>query len=378
MWTPNSWYRDAREEAEENPHFVRDHSNLILKTVVTGMPELSRDQVVQRLIAFNRERLDAVPDLKRCPELRGMRELIEASWRGTRDGAHLDDAQIAAWAGAMPYYHRFVANRTRANHRANCSYIYFAKSEAGPLLANNLDSTPEETFTAPKWPALNEHLLIGCVSSGVFGDEMSPELFPAPVWKLVARYCRNADEAAEMLERYNLFWGPCNAIVVDRDHRIAMIEKTACRIGIRKGVGFGFITAMTQLHPDMQKYVRERRAQSIVDRKLPTPCVDSVYWEMQDNRAKLMNELLEDAKKNPSVETLRRFIQFRDPNRGNVAGNGEIMFDGKTPLEHTLKTTIWKLRDGAALWWARDKDRGTPSWENRMPDVQFNGVWKWE
>jgi hypothetical protein len=321
-----------------------------------------------------------VPDLKTYPELRGMRDLIEASWRGTRDGANLDEAHAAAYFGALPYYHRYIASKpgNNAKDRAHCSYVYFPTSEVGPILANNLDSGPEETFIAPHWPAISEHLICGSVSSGVYGDETSPEIFPAPVNKIVARYCRNTSEAVEMFTRYKLFWGPCNTIVIDRDHDIAMIEKTSCRIGVRRSNdGFGFVTAMTQQHPEMREYVRGRRAQSVVDRNLPTPCADTIYWSLQDQRGDLMTQLLDDAKKNPTVEALRKIIQFRDPKRGNVCGNGEWIFDGKSQLEYTLKTTIWQLREGRAMWWARDAVTGKPSFENRMKDEEFSGVWRW-
>ena len=101
----------------------------------------------------------------------------------------------------------------------------------------------------------------GGVSSGVYKDEKTPEIFPAPVYELVARYCRNTDEAVEMLTRYNHFWGPTNLLVADRQSNVAMIEKSACRIGTRRrNDGFGFITAMTAEEPGMRAFLADRRA----------------------------------------------------------------------------------------------------------------------
>jgi hypothetical protein len=211
----------------------------------------------------------------------------------------------------------------------------------------------------------------------VFLDEESPEIFPAPVFKLVGRYCRNTDEAVEMLTRYKLFWGPCNALVVDRRHNVAMIEKSSCRIGVRRSPdGFGFITAMTAQEPGMKTYLQDRRTASILARKLPKENEDATYWKAQDRRGQLMNELLDEARKHPTVETLRRFIQFRDPQRGNVCGNGEVLFPGGHPSEYTLRTSLWLLREGKAMWWAREGNK--PSFENRKPDVMFQNVWLWE
>ena len=146
----------------------------------------------------------------------------------------------------------------------------------------------------------------GGVSSGVFLDEESPEIFPAPVAKLVARYCRNADEAVEMLSRYNYFWGPGNMLIADRQHRVAMIEKSACRIGVRWGQdGFGFVTAMTAEHPEMNKFLADRRAASLPARGLKAPCADTRYWEAQDKRRAIINRLLDEARQAPTLEKLR-------------------------------------------------------------------------
>ena len=100
MWTPESWYRDARAEAETSPTFVHDFAALILKTISDALPDVPRGEIAQRLIEFNRQRLDAVPDLARYPELRGMRDLIDAGTGGVGTClakaryAPIDDARI--------------------------------------------------------------------------------------------------------------------------------------------------------------------------------------------------------------------------------------------------------------------------------------------
>ncbi len=379
-WTVESWYAEAKSEAESRRALTQSLADIWFKTLQRGMPEASREEIGQRVIEFDRQRMDAVPDLKKYPELRGMRELMTAAHRGLRDGAGLSETDAAAIRSAATFYHRFISGgrKPSGSAKAQCSYVYFPTSEVGPILANNLDSSPEEKFGEPHWPAASEHLIFGGVSSGVFFDELSPEIFPAPVHKLVARYCRNTDEAVEMFTRYNLFWGPGNMLVVDREHKLAMVEKSSCRIGVRRGEGFGFITAMTQQHPEMRAYVRSKRAESLVRRNLPNPCHDTIYWDAQDRRGDLMTQLLEEAKAKPSVEALRKIIQFRDPKRGNVAGNGEVLSPGGPPSEHTLRTSLWLLREGRAMWWARDEQTGKPSFENRMPDVTFENVWRWD
>jgi hypothetical protein len=215
------------------------------------------------------------------------------------------------------------------------------------------------------------------VSSGIFGDELSPEIFPVPMDMLLGRYTRSTDEAVEMLERYNLFWGPCNAMVIDRDRHVAMIEKSACRIGVRRSPdGFGFVTEMTAEEPSMRAYLAETRAASLKARDLPEECSDTVHWRDADHRRELMQELLDEARKNPTLEGLRRIIQFRDPKRGKVCYNGEILTPGGPPCNFTLRTTIWLLREGRAMWWAKEGDK--PSFENRKEDIEFKDVLLWD
>jgi hypothetical protein len=375
MWTLASAYEEARGDSLKSGDQIRKMADLIMSRYRGWMPGRSETEIADILNQSTAERLAAVPDLRKYPELRGMRELIQAGWRGVRDGAGLNDRQWAVHCNGLFYYRRHLASLQRPP--SECSYVFFPHSDHGPILANNLDSSPDEPFGPPVWPAQNEHLIVGGVSSGMFFDEVSPEIFPAPMFKLLARYCRSTDEAVEMLTRYNLFWGPQNLIVIDRHNDVAMIEKSACRIGVRKSRdGFGFITACTAEEPGMKAYLADRRAYSLKARKLPAECPDTIYWGIAEKRRNLMNQLLDEARANPTLEKLRQIIQFRDPKRGQVCYNGEELYPGGTPLEFTLRTQIWLLREGRALWWA--KEGQTPSYENRKEDVVFKDVFLWD
>ena len=375
MWTISSCYDEARQAAARDGEQMRRMADFRLGIYAERLPGKSAADLARLLAQSNAARLAAVPDLRRYPELRGMRELIEAQWRGTRDGAAMSEAQWAAHCDGGFYLHRYLASGRKPP--TGCSYVYFPRSDRGPLLANNLDSSPQEPFTAPAWPALNEHLLVGGVSSGIFLDEESPEIFPAQPVKLVARYCRTTVEAVELLTRYSHFWGPGNLILIDRAHHVAMIEKSACRIGVRYSPdGFGFTTAMTAAEPGMHAYLADRRAYSLQARGLPAECDDTRYWRSADQRHALMSELLDEARAAPTLERMRAFIQCRDPKRGLVCYNGETLRPGGPPVEYTIRTTIWLLREGRAQWWAREGD--TPSFANRKPDVEFADVLRWE
>jgi hypothetical protein len=375
MWTVQSWYQKAFAQAKANPQ-IRDRAEHILHTYLAAMPGETRESVGRILTDYNNQRLAAVPNYRAYPELRGMPELIAASWKGARDGGEMDEAQAAINAGGLDYYHRVLSGGL-AKQAAHCSVVYFHASDHGALLGVNLDTVPSEPYGPPGWPLMNEHLVGGGVSSGVYLDEESPERFPAPVFKLVSRYCRTAEEAVEMLTRYNLFWGPGNFLIADRDGHVAMIEKTACRIGVRwSHDGFGFVTAMTAEHPAMNAYLADRRTVSVAARGLPTPCADTRYWDAQDARRAIMNRLLADAKQNPTLESMRALMQYRGED-GVVCDNGDVLFPGDPPIEFTIKTDIICLSEARALWWTRDNDTGAPSWQNPRPEINYQDVLLW-
>jgi len=376
MWTIDAWYQYAYQNAKANAQFIRDLAEFNLNHYLQRMPGETRESVGRLLAVKYRERLVAVPDLSVYPELRGMPEFLEAAWRGTRDGAGLDEPQAAAHVmGNWLMQREFFAKLTP--QPAHCSQVYFHTSDHGALIAANLDTDPSEPYQPPQWPLINEHLIMAGVSSGVFLDEISPEIFPAPVNKLLARYCRSAEEAVEMLTRYKLFWGPCNRLVADRHGHVAMIEKSACRIGVRwSHDGFGFVTAMTAEEPGMHAWLEDRRQVSLAARGLPTPCNDTRYWGLQDTRRGIMNRLLAEAKQHPTLESLRALMQYRGQD-GVVCDNGDVMYPGDVPIEFTIKTQIICLSEGRALWWTRDNETGTPSWEHPMPEVKFEDVLLW-
>jgi len=375
MWTVESWYQEAYAQAKANPQ-QRERAEHILHTYMAAMPGESRESVGRILAEYNNRRLAAAPDYGTYPELRGTPELIAASWKGAQDGGEMDDAQAAVNAGGLYYYHRELSGGL-AKQAAHCSVVYFHTSDHGALLGVNLDTVPSEPYGPPGWPLMNEHLVSGGVSSGVFLDEESPEIFPAPVFKLVGRYCRTAEEAVEILTRYNLFWGPGNFLVADRNGHVAMIEKSACRIGVRwSHDGFGFVTAMSAEDPGMNAYLADRRAASVEARELPNPCADTRYWDAQDNRRRIMNRLIAEAKKAPTLEAMRGIMQYRGDD-GVVCDNGDVLFPGDPPIEYTIKTDIVCLSEARAQWWTRDNETGTPSWENQRPDIQYQDVLCW-
>ena len=109
LWTRQGWYRGAKDLAARNAGVIRGMAQLLFDNIRTNLPGATHDDVVRLLETSNRQRLNAVPSLSKYPELRGMRELVEAMWRGWRDGAELDAARWAALCDGQFYYHRVIA-----------------------------------------------------------------------------------------------------------------------------------------------------------------------------------------------------------------------------------------------------------------------------
>jgi hypothetical protein len=383
MWSPQTWYEEAKRSAAACAPQVRQRADFTIDLYRPHFPKESDAQILKRLKDYADARLDAAPSFTQYPELRGVRELILAQAKGTQEGAAMTDAQLILWRDSNAYYHRFIATGKLEKPVAKCSAVFFPDSDQGALYGSNLDTGLGEGFGPPNWPMQNEFLVCGGVSSGVFLDEESPEIFPAPVFAIMSRYARNADEAVEILTRYNHFWGPGNLIVADRNRRTAMIEKTACRIATRWSPdGYGFVTAMVQNDPDLKKYVTEKKYASLAPRGLdPNNCDDVAYWALQEKRNIFQQEMLDQARKAPTLEWMRKMLQSRDPVKGFCAGDGEPCrpgVPGTSQLEYTLTTKIILLDKRKSKWWARDNAKAIPSWDNPQPDYAFdNSVPHW-
>ena len=133
---------------------------------------------------------------------------------------------------------------------------------------------------------------------------------------------------------------------------------------------------MTAEEPTFRKYLLSARKVYLKEKNISVNSPDQAYWDCADQRRELITELINDAKAAPTLEKLRQIIQFRDEKRGKVCYNGEIIHPDGPPVEHTIRTVIWLLEEGKAIWWAKDGDM--PSFKNQMPDVNFSDVLTWE
>lgn len=231
----------------------------------------SQDDALDYAADLHRRKLEALPDLRVFPELKGMDQYLDEEARGFADGAGIDLRWVLLDRYAGEVYHAamdVVPPTGRAgvpDGRAftACSEFYFADTPDGPVLGKGIDdillwhrdrrspAPPIEPvlYRQPSgrgydyvdYPYVNEHGL--CVEEGggaLYELEPAREevVFPVNYNDLVLRHCSTVDEATELLTRYNAFWGPVNYVVGDAEGRCAVIEKSRFQYAVRHGDGF--------------------------------------------------------------------------------------------------------------------------------------------
>jgi len=338
---------------------------------------VSPEEAQQQTIANYRERLAALPNEAHYPELRGMRECVEAYNDGAAEGAGVPLDVVVLRANYLPM---MVASMRVAaptpTSEPGCTLVYFGQSDRGPLLANNLDGlAAHQHHVPPPWIVGNrEGLVLGTVSSGVFDDEVSPQLFPAPVFMMAQEMCGSVDEAVELLTRLNLFWGPCNLLIADRHGSAAVIEKSTCRYGLRRVEdGFAATTEMSAQTSEQRAYLWETRERSLQQRGLDRDSADWAYWVAAEQRSERLQTLLDEARAEPTFEAIENMIYDHIDSPEQVHMDGSLCHPDQTDAEWSLRTTIWVLEEQRAQFsWAEPPVSGhlTPRQWKAFEDIE--------
>lgn len=291
------------------------------------------EKLIQEVIAYDRERLDAVPSLTTYPELRGYRDRLEAEDRGMRD-AGVSDELIALWR-TLGFYTmtRLYEQTGRACDfemgTEECRTLFVRDSEDGPIHAKNVDGPPRGWKPLPPipngtpWPFPYAVTLDG-VGSGLHIDEIPPEIFPVDAWELCRTHCETTAAATEFMVRYNYFWADGNLIVYDREGDSMAFEKTRCRVATRKPNrnGMNFISGMGALDPGIREHQRKMRQKFLdqVGRDWDGP--EGCFWRESDETYKNMARYVEALPSRPTLEQVHELMSRTDPG-GPLCYTGE-------------------------------------------------------
>jgi hypothetical protein len=257
-----------------------------------------------------------------------------------------------------------------------CTLVYFPTSDRGPLIANNTDDPYRPGYRVePVWLVANRAgLILGTVSNGLFDDEISPELFPAPVFLMVYEMCSTTAEAVELLTRLNLFWGPCNLLVADRFGESTIIEKSSCRYGLRPGSdGFSATTAMAAEEPGYKAYLWQTREQALGERGLDHTSCEWAYWKAAESRSARLLNMVETAKQNPTFAALENIIYDHTGEPDQIHLDGGKCHPDEEVTNWTLRTVLHVLDERCAFYSFAEPPLGghlTTRYRKDFPPVQ--------
>lgn len=261
------------------------------------------------------KRINAVPDLSRYPELRGMKEYIQDELKGTAEGANLSIKEIIFSHFWYDVYQLLKGHaKWLENVGAGCTTVVFRKTDVGPIIGRNTDDSVDwvqkqsygdyfpsivlrpRSMGYSSGPLGNEKGLVMMGSSIDYPSEGEPdELFPVEVGDLVMRHCAKVEEALEMFKRYNMFTRRCsNIALVDAEGDAAVVEKSWRHIGIIRAKGETvFTTDGVAVHPETR---------SLLD-------TSSELYTFNYRRWLNLERLTKDAASKPTVDAMWQILR---------------------------------------------------------------------
>jgi hypothetical protein len=242
----------------------------------TLFPSLGADfDLAAGVLAYDRERLHAVPSLGKFPETRGLIERV----LGEREG-FLESSRFAPVHAAFHYSWRdYIWKRINAHHvarydvtgaRSQCTNVFFPDGKDGVTTADNRDDIlrPQENSDAIAHYRVQSipdcsvpHWRQGAVSSMILLDDEPENSFPYDPYEFIPDECFDDIEVlVSYLDARRDFWGPGNQIWVDRHLNAVAVEKSNCRAAYRfpEKNGAVCITAGSYLDPALNAFKRAR------------------------------------------------------------------------------------------------------------------------
>lgn len=266
-------------------------------------PAAAHLDLLQEILALDRERLASPPDPYKYPETKGLPDVVREERRGFRDATGYGEMETAFHYS----WHFYITRRIQTRYigvappASECSAAYIRNStEGGPLYGRNWDTGLNEwtyrLLEPPREAADGKRVMWAKgVSFSIFLDEEPEELFPVDPWALLPTDCTaHVEDAVEFLTRYRDFWGPVNLILVDTHHDAVAIEKANVRLGVRHADdGAAAVSALACLHPAMKAYKEERDRLSIERRGWTTDeALDWKVWRGKDARYARLDALV--------------------------------------------------------------------------------------
>lgn len=329
---------------------TRDRAHQLAEAI--GWPD---EKVESEVLAFHKERLSAVPDLTKYPELRGYVDTVLAEERGLLEGG-LDLTSLALlrtfhfWRDTRLQQQIGYAPRGRPKMAEKCRILYLADSDRGALRLKNVDDPltywkPRPTYEpgAP-WP-YQHPLVFDGVGSNMHLDDVSPEIFPVDVRSLCEEHCTTVPAAEEFMVRYNHFWYAKNYIIHDFHGNSVALEKTRCLVASRgpNSAGINFVNGMGALNPEIAAHFKKQR-----QKYLDTICQpwegspDGNYFTTCENKWRNMTRYVEELSAAPTWDNAKQLMEQRDAS-GPMCLTGKKSHPDEAAPGCTLVMDIYEL-----------------------------------
>lgn len=343
---------------------------------VIGWPTAT---LVERVIAFDAERLDAVPDLTVYPELRGYRDRLLAEDRGMRE-AGVDDALLALARSLSFYCQTRLLEQTGKAYYAEalpekCRVLYVPESDEGVIHAKNIDDPAIYFSPLPPvpngspWP-FSHPLVFDGVGSGLHIDEIPPEIFPVEVRELCQEHCTTLDAATEFMVRYNYFWHSQNLLVHDHHGNSVAFEKTRCRAATRgpNEKGLNFVTGMGALDPEIRAHQQRMRQKYLDQNGADWDGPDGCFWKVSQGKWDNMTRYVQELSQNPTLAGVMALMEKRDPS-GPMCLTGTKCHPGLAVAGWTLIMNVYLMAQKKQI--RRQYRDGTPAYLDPPEVVQY-------
>jgi hypothetical protein len=336
----------------------------------------------QEIVKLWQERMDANLDLTKYDECRGLRELVEAEYRGYLDACGGNTVQAAYYYNHAYFMRLRLATRyfgfpeaqrglltplqVYNGHAAECTAVYFEDTPDGPINGKNLDSTPKQR----SGPYIPHHIphgepikgvrLMGTGSAAVVCDDEPDEIFPVNLEYILPEDIRTVEDYVDFHYRYRQFCGPGNSVYVDEQGHSVAIEQSNCRMGWRFSTnGISAVTALAYSTPELQEFKLERDRLSLEKRGWGEDSPDWIYWRGCDERYRRLLQLVKaEGRRGPTLEGMATLLldpQAPFPERISVA-NEQFYPD--------METDFWTISTWTTVVFG--PERRTYKWEQPL------------
>ena len=253
-------------------------------------------------------------DKKKYPEIQGLAAYEDEEAKGIADVFAIDYRKVLLCKYTRLVYARITEGLVLPPLKnGRCTTVIFKDSPVGPIIGRNMDSGinampslqdygepvifqyPEEmgySYIASAAIMNSQGLSIQGSSIG-YPNEPTYAKFWLGTQGLILRFCKTVEEALDLIERYNPFFGPSNLVVLDATGDTAVIEKTKNTFAVRRtDTNWIFTTDGVAVEKKTRKLQGD----------------DTAAYQFGLQRHQLIEKLLKKEAKAPSIEAMQRIM----------------------------------------------------------------------